>query len=142
MLDTNTCIFIMNKNAVVLARFLAEHPRGISISAITEAELWYGIENSAKPEKNAETLRSFLAIVEIIPFDTLAAAEYGRVRVKLKLAGTPIGDRDTSIASHAKALGLILVTNNTKEFQWVKGLIIEDWTTALKTTKSISKYGV
>ena len=78
-----------------------------------------------------ETLRAFLATVEIMPFETLAAAEYGCVRVKLKRAGTPIGDRDTLIAAHAKALELKLVTNNIREFQCVERLSIEDWTTAL-----------
>ena len=131
MLDTNTCIFAINKNAAVRARFVAEYPFGLAISAITEAELWFGVENSAKPEKNAETLRTFLATVEIVPFDTLAAAEYGRVRVKLKRAGTPIGDRDTLIAAHAKALGLKLATNNIREFQCVQNLSIEDWTAPL-----------
>ena len=127
MLDTNICVFTMNKNPDVCTRFIAEYPFGMAVSAITEAELWFGVENSAKPEKNAETLRSFLATVEILPFDTLAAAEYGRVRVKLKQAGMPIGDRDTFIAAHAKALGLTLVTNNTREFQRVEGLLLENW---------------
>jgi tRNA(fMet)-specific endonuclease VapC len=127
MLDTNTCIFAINNNASIRTRFVAEYPIGLAISAISEAELWYGVENSAKPEKNAEILRVFLATVEIMPFETLAAAEYGRVRVKLKRAGTPIGDRDTLIAAHAKALGLTLVTNNTREFKCVDGLSIEDW---------------
>ena len=127
MLDTNTCIFAINNNTAVRARFVAEYPFGLAISAITEAELWFGVENSAKPEKNAETRRTFLATVEIMPFETLAAAEYGRVRVKLKRAGTPIGDRDTLIAAHAKAFGLTLITNNIREFQCVEGLSIEDW---------------
>ena len=127
MLDTNTCIFVINNNTAARARFVAEYPSGLAISAITEAELWFGVENSAKPEKNAETLRAFLATVEIMPFETLAAAEYGRVRAKLKRAGTPIGDRDTLIATHAKALKLPLVTNNISEFQCVEGLPIENW---------------
>ena len=129
MLDTNTCIFAINNNAAVRAHFIEEYPSGFAISAITEAELWFGVENSAKPEKNAETLRAFLATVEILPFDTLAAAEYGRVRAKLKRAGTPIGDRDTLIAAHAKALGLKLVTNDISEFRCVERLPIEDWST-------------
>ena len=95
MLDTNTCAFAINNNSVVCSRFAAEQPYGLSISAITEAELWFGVENSAFPEKNR--------------------------------AGTPIGDRDTLIASHAKALGLTLVTNNTREFSRVEGLPLEDW---------------
>ena len=127
MLDTNTCIFAMNNNVSVCARLVAEYPLGLAISAITEAELWYGIENSAKPEKNAETLRAFLAVVEIIPFGTLAAAEYGKVRTQLKRSGTPIGERDMLIAAHAKSLGLTVVTNNTSEFGRVYGLTVEDW---------------
>ncbi|MCL2153022.1 MAG: type II toxin-antitoxin system VapC family toxin [Oscillospiraceae bacterium] len=128
MLDTNTCIFAMKNNAVVRARFVAEYPSRLSISAITEAELWFGVENSAKPEKNAETLRAFLATVDIMPFETRAAAEYGHTRVKLKRAGTPIGDRDTLIAAHAIALELKLVTNNIRAFQYVENLSLEDWT--------------
>jgi tRNA(fMet)-specific endonuclease VapC len=127
MLDTNTCIFAINGNVAVRARFIAEYPFGISVSTITEAELWFGVEGSINPIKNAETLRSFLATVEILPFDTIAAAEYGRVRSKLKRAGTPIGDRDTFIAAHAKSLGITLVTNNTREFKRVEGLSLEDW---------------
>ena len=127
MLDTNICILTINNNHIVRSRFIQSYHSGLSISSITEAELWFGVENSAIPEKNAETLHAFLATVEICPFDTLAAYEYGRVRMKLKRAGTPIGDRDTFIASHAKALGLTLVTNNTKEFKRVEGLQIEDW---------------
>ena len=127
MLDTNTCIFAINNNAAVRSRFVLEYPSGMAISAITEAELWHGVENSAMPARNAETLRAFLATVTVFPFDTLAAAEYGRVRARLKRAGTPIGDRDTLIASHAKALGLTLVTNNIHEFQRVESLSIEDW---------------
>jgi len=129
MLDTNTCIFVINKNPTIQSRFIKEYPFGLSISAITEAELWFGIENSMNPGKNAQTLRAFLATVEVFAFDTPAAIEYGRVRVKLKRAGTPIGERDTLIAAHAKALGLTLVTNNTREFQRVEGLLIEDWMT-------------
>jgi len=128
MLDTNTCVNAVNGNVAVRARFIAEHPSGLSISAITEAELWFGVENSAFVERNANTLHAFLATVDILPFDTIAAAEYGHVRVQLKRAGTPIGDRDTFIAAHAKALGLTLVTNNTREFKRVEGLALEDWT--------------
>jgi tRNA(fMet)-specific endonuclease VapC len=128
MLETNTCIFAINRtNKGLNTRFVAEYPSGLSISTITEAELWYGVENSSKPEKNAETLRAFFATVEILAFDTLAAAEYGRVRVKLKRAGTPIGDRDTLIAAHTKALGLTLVTKSIREFQNVEGLSVDDW---------------
>ncbi len=128
MLDTNTCIFAMNNNALVISRFTAEQPKGIAISAITEAELWYGVENSSNVGKNTQRLIAFLALVESLAFDTSAAAEYGRVRFKIKQAGTPIGERDTFIAAHAKARGLTVITNNTREFGRVEGLMVEDWT--------------
>ena len=118
---------MMNGNPAVSARFVAEYPFGLSISSIVEAELWFGVNNSATRDKNEKTLQGFLAAVTILPFDTSAAAEYGRVRTKLKRAGTPIGERDTFIAAHAKALGLTLVTNNTQEFCRVEGLSLEDW---------------
>ena len=127
MLDANTCIFMMNGNPSVSARFAAEYQNGLSISSIVEAELWFGVENSAARDKNEKTLQYFLAAVQILPFDTVAAAEYGRVRAKLKRAGTPIGERDTFIAAHAKALSLTLVTNNKREFCRVEGLSLEDW---------------
>lgn len=127
MLDTSTCVFAMNNNASVRGRFIAEYGRGLCISAITAAELWFGVENSGRPEKNAETLWAFLAAVEIIPFDTMAAVEYGRVRARLKRAGAPIGSLDMLIAAHAVSLGLTLVTNNTREFERVHGLDLEDW---------------
>jgi tRNA(fMet)-specific endonuclease VapC len=128
MLDTNICIFAMKKNGAVISRFVAEQPSGVAISAITEAELRFGVENSANPAKNAQTLHAFLAAVETLPFDTLAAAEYGRVRYKLNRAGTPIGERDMLIAAHAKAEGLTIATNNLREFMRVEGLATEDWT--------------
>jgi len=127
MLDTNTCIFAINGNHSVRLRFMREYPSGLAVSAISEAELWYGVENSSCPEKNIEILLTFLTTVETLPFDTLAAAEYGRVRTTLKRGGKLIGERDTLIAAHAKSTGLTLVTNNTREFERVEGLLIEDW---------------
>ncbi|MCL2020128.1 MAG: type II toxin-antitoxin system VapC family toxin [Oscillospiraceae bacterium] len=127
MLDTNTCVFAINGNTSVRSRFILEHG-DIAISTVVEAELWFGVENSMRPMKNAVSLRSFLATVEILPFDTLAAMEYGRIRAALKRAGTPIGLMDTLIAAHAKAAGLVCVTNNVREFGRVEGLAVEDWT--------------
>ncbi len=128
MLDTNTCIFIMNKRPDVCYRFYLEQPFGsLSISAITEAELWFGVENSSNTEKNAMRLYAFLALVDTLHFDSAAAVEYGSVRAVLKRNGTPIGERDTFIAAHAKATGLILVTDNTREFVKVPGLKLSNW---------------
>ena len=128
MLDTNICIYaIKNKPENVLKHIHASLEAGLSISAITLAELEHGVAASAYPEKNAMALLQFLSIISILPFDDSAAKEYGDICAALRKKGTPIGTMDMLIAAHAKAEGLILVTNNTKEFERVDGLKLENW---------------
>ena len=127
MLDTNTCIFMMKDYPSVLSAFSANKKRGIVISAITLAELEFGVSNSTAVDKNRTKLIAFLTLVDVLPFDSNSTAEYGRTRAALQKKGTPIGQLDMLIAAHAKAARLILVTNNTREFERVDGLILEDW---------------
>jgi len=100
---------------------------GISISSITLAELEHGVTNSMYPEKNSIALLEFLSEITIVPFDELAAKEYGIIKTDLKRRNCVIGPLDTLIAAHAKALNSTLVTNNTKEFSRVQGLKLENW---------------
>ena len=131
MLDTNICIYaIKNKPEQVLRRLKDNLPKGLCISAITLAELEHGVEKSVNPEKNQMALIQFLAILDILPFDDLAAAEYGNICAYLQKRGTPIGTMDMLIAGHARAEGLILVTNNVREFLRVPNLGIENWAEA------------
>ena len=127
LLDTNTCIFLMKNNQAVVERYKRGRTSGIAISSITAAELYYGVYNSAQPEKNGANLANFLIGLDVLDFDGAAAMEYGRVRAALRKQGTPIGSMDMLIAAHAKAAGLTLVTNNTREFERVEGLPLEDW---------------
>lgn len=128
MLDTNICIYaIKNKPENVLVNLQAKMQDGLCISVITLAELEYGVEASAYPEKNAVALMQFLSIMEILPFDDRAAAEYGKICAKLKKQGTPIGTMDMLIAAHARVSGLVLVTNNVREFTRVEDLRVENW---------------
>lgn len=128
MLDTNICIFIIkNKPETVIRKFMECDVGDICISSITYAELVHGVEKSAAREKNKIALTVFLSEIQIMPFDDTAAQVYGAVKAKLQKSGTPIGPLDTLIAAHAKALDLILVTNNTREFARVEGLRLEDW---------------
>lgn len=128
MLDTNICIYaIKNKPELVLQRLKSNLQKGISISAITLAELEYGVEKSAHPETNRAALLQFLSILDILPFDDLASVEYGEICAYLQKQGTPIGTMDMLIAGHARAEGLILVTNNVREFERVPMLEIENW---------------
>lgn len=128
MLDTNICIYaIKNKPEQVLEKLKQNLSNGICISAITLAELQHGVEKSMNPEKNSMALLQFLSILDILPFDDLAAVEYGKICAYLQKRGTPIGTMDMLIAAHAKTENLIIVTNNVREFERVPDLKIENW---------------
>ena len=129
MLDTNICIYIIkHKPEAVIRKFVLHDPDEICISAVTYAELIYGVEKSQAVEKNRLALSLFLSPITVLEFDSRASEKYGIIRAELEKKGTQIGPMDMLIAGHAKAEKLILVTNNTREFIRVEGLEIEDWT--------------
>lgn len=128
MLDTNIIAYAKNNHPEsVLKRLMQHRPEDICISSITLAELEYGVYNSAKPEQNQLALMTFLAGIIVVSFDSDAAREYGVIRADLKRKGTLIGANDLLIAAHAKSLDIALVTNNTREFERVEGLKLENW---------------
>lgn len=129
LLDTNMCIYAQKKNQGVLEKIREYFQEGLAISTITLAELEYGVQASANPEKNTIALLKFLSIVDILPFESDAAEEYGKICADLRKKGTPIGTMDMLIAAHAKAENLIVVTHNTREFERVDGLLFDDWFT-------------
>ena len=129
MLDTNICIYaIKNRPEAVLEQIKKHLDDGLCVSAITLAELRHGVGKSSDPKKNGLALLKLLAIFDVLPFDDNAAVEYGIVCAYLQKQGTPIGPMDTLIAAHARAEGMILVTNNVREFEIVPELQIENWT--------------
>lgn len=129
LLDTNICIYAIKQRPIsVIAALRAHAQAGIGISSITAAELWFGVEKSGSA-RNRDALRHFLEPLEIADFDLAAAEVYGRVRLQLERAGTPIGPLDTQIAAHALHLDVTLVTNDTREFERVAGLRLENWAT-------------
>lgn len=127
MLDTNMCIYTQKKNPNVLEKIRENLHDGLTISVVTLAELEYGVQASTNPEKNTIALLKFLSIVDILPFESAAASEYGKIRAELRRKGTPIGNMDMLIAAHAKVENLIVVTHNTHEFERVEGLQLDDW---------------
>ncbi|MCM1024055.1 MAG: type II toxin-antitoxin system VapC family toxin [Prevotella sp.] len=127
MLDTNMCIYAQKQAPGVLAKIRENYGYGIAVSAVTLAELEYGVQASANAERNAVALLKFLAVTDVLPFDNAAAAEYGKIRADLRKKGTPIGAMDMLIAAHARAEKLTVVTHNTREFERVEGLTLEDW---------------
>ncbi|WP_269523694.1 type II toxin-antitoxin system tRNA(fMet)-specific endonuclease VapC [Coraliomargarita parva] len=131
LLDTNTCIFIINHKPECVRQKMQSIPIGdIGVSSVTVSELEYGVAKSAVVKKNQSALEKFLMPLEIIAYDESAARYYGVIRTQLEKKGTPIGSMDLMIAAHALSLGMAVVTNNLREFKRVQGLKVEDWTKA------------
>lgn len=128
LLDTNICIYLIKKKPQnVLQKFEAQPPGEIGISAITIAELQFGVHKSHYPAQNQRALEQFLIPLVIIEFDYLAAAAYGQIRALLERQGTPIGSLDMLIAAQALSLDVTLITNNTREFSRIPNLKVANW---------------
>ncbi len=128
LLDTNICIYIIKKKpADVLKKLKTKLKTAIYVSTITIAELEYGIAKSQFPEKNKIALIEFLSIFNILSFDDADAVHFGEIKKELEKKGKIIGPMDLLLAAQAKSKKLILVTNNSKEFERVEGLKIENW---------------
>ncbi len=128
LLDTNICIYLIKQKPPEVRQHFERLAVGdIGISAITVAELMYGVQKSQRREQNRNALEQFLLPLVVAPFDTRAATVYGNLRAELEARGTPIGALDMLIAAHALALNVTLVTNNTKEFRRVPALKLANW---------------
>lgn len=128
LLDTNICIYLIKrKPPEVLQRFLQLSPGSVFISSVTTSELYYGAQKSQRVQTNLEALNHFLLSFRIVDYDESASFLYGELRADLEKRGQPIEPLDMMIAAHALSLDVPLVTNNTKEFERVKGLKLENW---------------
>ena len=128
MLDTDICIYVINKRPQhVFDRFKEHRVGDIGLSSVALSELRYGAEKSPNPEKNLSALSAFITPLEIVAYGEAEAEIYGEIRAELESQGEPIGSMDLLIAAHALSLGSILVTNNTREFSKVSDLRIESW---------------
>jgi len=128
MLDTNICIYVLkNRSDQIRRKFKAI--RNLCISSITYGELCYGIENGEPDAQKVrfEQLDLFTQRLLIDPWDEDAARHYGFLRALLKKQGTPIGNNDLLIASHARSMNAVLVTNNMREFERIPDLSLENW---------------
>lgn len=127
LLDTNIVIYtIKNRPRRVRERF-TRHQGQLAISSVTLMELVYGAEKSSQPERNLRDIDGLAARLDVLSYDVAAATHTGQIRAELARQGTPIGPYDQMIAGHARALGLILVSNDAAEFGRVPGLRLENW---------------
>ena len=127
LLDTNICIYYIKGKYNLDKKFDTVEDNSLFISEITLAELKFGVENSAFPEKNRRVLQDFLSGIQILPiFDSLDI--FAREKARLRRAGTPVDDFDLLIGACAVVNDIVLVTNNAKHFEKIDGIVIENWT--------------
>ena len=128
LLDTNICIYLIKKHPPeVLARFQQIQLKQLHIPTITLFELYYGIEKNNSQQRNLAALENFIAPLTIVDFTLDAAKKAATIRSHLQKQGTPISAYDIQIAACALSLNMTLLTNNTREFERVKGLKLENW---------------
>ena len=128
LLDSNICIQLLNgRNTQIEKNFRSHSPAEISLCSIVKAELLYGARHSQRVSTNFQRLNIFFAPLESMPFDDRCAEEYGLIRAALAEQGSIIGPNDLIIAAIARANDATLITHNTKEFNRIPSLRLEDW---------------
>ncbi len=127
LLDTNICIYVIKHRPPQMREVFNRHHGHMAISAITLAELLHGAEKSADPTRNLAVVEDFCSRMAVLPYTDKAAGHYGSIRADLERQGKPIGVNDLHIAAHARSEGLVLVSNNLREFERVAGLRTENW---------------
>jgi tRNA(fMet)-specific endonuclease VapC len=127
MLDTYICIYVMKTYPPAVREKFNALSEQLCVSSITLGELHYGAEKSVRRSENLSAIEHFVARLEVLPFGVKAAAHYGQVRAELERGGTPCGPHDMQIGAHARSEGLIVVTNNMKEFVRMPGVRSENW---------------
>ncbi len=128
MLDTNILIYTIKNRPTKVREAFKRHADYLAMSTVTLGELIYGAEKSTQSDRNLADIEALAARMDVVPFDSQAAIHFGQVRAELVKSGKLIGPYDLMIAGHARSRGLILVTNNLREFKRVPGLRVENWT--------------
>lgn len=127
LLDTNIVIYVLKRRPIEVLKIFNTNASRMAISSITLSELMYGAEKSSNAAQNLEAIEEFISHLEVIPYDAKASQHYGQIKATLERKGEIIGENDIHIAAHAISQGLILVTNNLREFKRVSNLALENW---------------
>lgn len=130
LLDTNILSALAREPQGRIYQALSERlPDTACTSIVVASEIRFGLQRGAS-DRVRQQMKTLLAAVDILPLEAPADAHYGEIRAHLEKLGQPIGANDLLIAAHARALGLVMVTHNLREFQRVPGLLVEDWLAA------------
>ena len=127
LLDTNIVIYVLKRRPKEVLEIFNRNASRMAISSITLSELIYGAEKSPNMDKNLEAIEEFVSHLDVLPYDAKASQHYGQIKAALEKRGEIIGENDIHIAAHAISQGLILVTNNLREFKRVPNLALENW---------------
>jgi tRNA(fMet)-specific endonuclease VapC len=127
LLDTNIVIYVLKRRPKEVLEVFNINASRMDISSITLSELLYGAEKSQNIDKNLEAIEEFISHLDVLPYDAKASQHYGQIKAALEKKGEIIGENDIHIAAHAISQGLILVTNNLREFKRVPNLAFENW---------------
>jgi tRNA(fMet)-specific endonuclease VapC len=127
LLDTNIVIYVLKRRPQQVLEIFNTNASRMAISSITLSELIYGAEKSPNVDKNLEAVEEFISHLEVLSYDAKASQHYGQIKASLEKKGEIIGENDIHIAAHAISQGLILVTNNLREFKRVPNLALENW---------------
>ncbi|EQD79758.1 PilT protein domain protein [mine drainage metagenome] len=127
MLDTNTVRHLLKAHPTVARRMVEVPMASLSISAITEGELLFGLAKRPEAKRLHTAVREFLRRVDVLPWDSAISERYGTVRADMGKQGNILAPLDLLIAAHALSMGAILVTND-QAFGQVANLLLEDWT--------------
>jgi len=128
LLDTNICIYLIKKRPPeAFHHFRLHSPEEVAISIITVFELEYGAQKSRYLQQTRNAMNKFLSPLQVMNLDRSSVLESAAIRATLEKRGMPIGPYDLLIAGLAKSREIILVTNNTSEFERIEGLKLENW---------------
>jgi tRNA(fMet)-specific endonuclease VapC len=128
LLDTNIASCIIKGNSPAVDRRLVRVAMAqVAVSAVTEGELRFGAARLSHAARLHNLIEDFFLRVAVLPWDSAAAQQYGRLRATLEREGQPMGNLDAMIGAHALALDAVLVTND-QAFARIKKLKLADWT--------------
>ena len=127
LLDTNIVIYVLKRRPKEVLEIFNRNASRMAISSITLSELIFGAEKSPNVDKNLEAIEEFVSHLDVLPYDAKASQHYSQIKAALEKRGEIIGENDIHIAAHAISQGLILVTNNLREFKRVPNLALENW---------------